>query len=384
MDKIHKNFEETIESEGKINIPDYLDLTVPDTEELQKKISESEDISYISKEILQHATFDTTFKWPEKLPEGFDPEKLIEEGKNPGLGINEIHNDGITGKGVTVAIIDQKIDPNHVEFKDNLIANNEYDPKQEGISMHGPGVSSLLVGKKCGISPDAKLYYAEGTISDYSGYTKALEDIIEYNKNLDKKIKIVSVSKGYMDDPGLDEWIKTKEKARENGITIIDSQYFAENFLTGGGAKNNKGDFNDYDLPLFYKKETPEEFKIKFNSLDKKQKEVILEKFGSIENIISLKEEKSKKEIIVPSDYRTIASRQGSDVYRYGASGGWSWAIPYYSGIFVLALQINSELTNEEFLDIVKKTAVKNKKGLKVINPEGIIEEVKKMIEEEK
>ena len=54
------------------------------------------------------------------------PEKLLEEGKNPGLGIRKLHEQGITGTGVVVGIIDQRISPTHLEFRDSIVSNREY------------------------------------------------------------------------------------------------------------------------------------------------------------------------------------------------------------------------------------------------------------------
>ena len=57
-------------------------------------------------DILSTVTFDTDTVWPEKLPEGFLPDQILETGKDPGLGIRALHEQGITGKGVSIAIID--------------------------------------------------------------------------------------------------------------------------------------------------------------------------------------------------------------------------------------------------------------------------------------
>ncbi|MHB8860714.1 MAG: S8 family serine peptidase, partial [Minisyncoccota bacterium] len=91
------------------------------------------------------------------------PERLIEEGKNPGLGIRKLHEQGITGAGIVVGIIDQRISPTHAEFKDNIVSNKEYYSPESAddteVSMHGPAVVSLLAGKECGVAPDTKVVY---------------------------------------------------------------------------------------------------------------------------------------------------------------------------------------------------------------------------------
>src|SRR5690349_19935424 len=45
--------------------------------------------------------------WPAHLPNGVDPERLLSQAMNPGLGVHQLHAQGVTGKGVNVAIIDQ-------------------------------------------------------------------------------------------------------------------------------------------------------------------------------------------------------------------------------------------------------------------------------------
>jgi hypothetical protein len=43
------------------------------------------------------------------MPQDFDWERIMELGKNPGLGIRKLHTQGITGRGIGIAIIDQTL-----------------------------------------------------------------------------------------------------------------------------------------------------------------------------------------------------------------------------------------------------------------------------------
>lgn len=317
-------------------------------------------------------------------------ERFLEEGKNPGLGIRKLHEQGITGKGVVVGIIDQRIAPTHSEFRDNIVSNKEYytPPSAEEdteVSMHGSAVVSLLAGKECGVAPDAKVVYGNinAATDGFVGYTKALKDIIEYNKSNEPKIKVVSVSKGYDKVSGVEEWLALKKEAIESGIIVIDSDYFNENSITGGGSKFNKEQPDGYELPLFYpapQRDAPSlgEVEKEVSSWSIDQQKEFFEKYKTYQNFLEGYIERFKNTVIVPCDYRTMASEQGDNEYRYDEEGGWSWAIPYFAGVFALALQVNPDLTNDEFLSIVRKTAGKNKKGVGVINPEGIIDEAKK------
>ena len=44
----------------------------------------------------------------------------MEIGKNPGLNIRKLHKEGLTGKGIGIAIIDQNLLVDHSEYKDQL------------------------------------------------------------------------------------------------------------------------------------------------------------------------------------------------------------------------------------------------------------------------
>ena len=316
-------------------------------------------------------------------------EKSLEEGKNPGLGVRKLHEQGVTGKGVVVGIIDQRVSTTHSEFKDAIVSNKEYYTPQSAddveVSVHGPAVVSLLAGRECGVAPDAKVVYGNinAATDGFVGYIRALKDIIEYNKHNEPKIKIVSVSKGYNKVPGVEEWLELKKDAKESGITVIDSDYFSENSITGGGSKFNKDTFDDYDLPLFYTdshRNIPslDELEKLVSSLDESKQKKFFDEFKTYQGFLDVYATRLENTIIVPCDYRTMASGKGDNEYRYDEEGGWSWAIPYLAGVFALALQVNPSISNDEFLEIVRATAGKNRNGIKVINPEGIIEEVKK------
>jgi hypothetical protein len=155
---------------------------------------------------------------------------ILERGKNPGLGVRSLHARGITGKDIRVAIIDQALPGGHPEYKDNIV--EIYNPSiNEETSMHGPAVSSLLVGKNIGTAPGAKLYFANAvgeTFVDAGGYAKALKWIISKNKELpaDDKIRVISISAAPDKNPafttGRDEYRAAVNEARADGILVID------------------------------------------------------------------------------------------------------------------------------------------------------------------
>lgn len=379
----------------------------------QEKISEFEDLrgldlsernlKAVSSEILVTTDFDTKTIWPkqDKLPDGFNPEKVIEEAKNPGLGVRELHQEGIDGRGVRVAIIDQTLSSEqgefmpHTEYASKIINYQEYgDAKDEKTSMHGPAVASLLVGETCGVAPGAELIYkATPSGRVFELRAKALMDIIESNRTAEpnKKVRIVSCSTGYMEsnpEPGLDQWIGTIKKAEAEGIVIVDVGNRNGIDFLGGGTSGDKEDIDDYDKALFLADTEDQKMQKLISEKDVdgiliRLREIKKEEMSSFSDAdLRKKIEESlaykRQEIIIPSDYRTMASYAGTEEYMYNGKGGMSWSVPYLAGLFALALQVNPDLTKEEIANAINKTASVNKKGLQVVNPRGFIEEIKK------
>ena len=388
-----KNFEKLERKQGQ-------EIVVSRFENFRSKDLSKENFSNISIDVLQTIEFDTETIWPEKekLPKDFSPEKLLEESKNPGLGIKELHEQGIMGQGIVVAIIDQKLDVNHQEYKNSIVGYMEYDgAEKEEISMHGPAVASLLVGKDCGVAPGAKLVYkATPAGRSFLSEAKALADIIEGNKNApqNEKIRVVSCSIGYMTEnpePGLNEWIDALKRAKESGIFVVDvgGNQVGISF-SGGGSLENKNNFESY-LSWLREDEGNEELNkiISEGNIDeimKKLREVKKDDLANISDVDLRKKIKErlnerKKEIIVPSDYRTMASSWNKEgQYMYNGRGGISWSVPYLAGLFALILQVNPNIKREEIAEIINESAVVNEKGLRIINPKGIIDLVKERI----
>ena len=111
---------------------------------------------------LMFAIFDTKTIWPvpSKMPARYNYKNIMELGKNPGLGIQQLHKEGITGSGVGIAIIDQPLLVNHVEYINQLRLYEETEDIKDKVvsaSMHGPAVASIAVGRTVGVAPEADL-----------------------------------------------------------------------------------------------------------------------------------------------------------------------------------------------------------------------------------
>ena len=120
-----------------------------------------------------HSDFDTKTNWPKSLPDGFNPDSIMEIGKNPGLNVRKLHKAGITGKGIGIAIIDQNLLVDHYEYKDQLRMYEEiHAPKKSTAQLHGTAVASIAVGKIVGVAPEADLYYISSITGSWFAWIK--------------------------------------------------------------------------------------------------------------------------------------------------------------------------------------------------------------------
>lgn len=309
---------------------------------------------------LLTADFDDDTKWPSSVPKEYDIKKIKEFGMDPGLGIRKLHEKGITGQGVGIAIIDQSLLVNHVEYKDQIRLYEEIHIDSDFAQMHGPAVASIAVGKNVGVAPKADLYYIaethgvykEGSFEwDLYWIAKSIDRIIEINKTLpiDKKIRVISISLG-IDNPKMKNGDLVQEavnRASNEGIYTI----AVGNSLMGTG-RYPLGDPNDVDSYTkgYFWRDT--EYRM------------------------------IREDILVPMDSRYIASPTGEDKYVFYYSGGMSWAVPYTAGLYALCCQINPNITPEEFQAAINKTATKvildDNNEYKILNPQGLINEIKR------
>ena len=295
---------------------------------------------------LKKMDFCTTTVWPpsEKLPPGFNPRKLLEEGKNPGLGIRSLHEEGINGKGIGIAILDQPLLLGHEEYKDRLIrydASSTYWRYNNAIAywmtpkMHGPRAISIAVGKTCGVAPGAFVFYYAG-MSTLKHRLQAdwIDEIIKYNKTAEDspRIRVISISAKPEGAENNEAFLKARKRALEAGILVV-------TVAKKGGVTLIEG--RDPDNPESYKG-------------------------GG-----------SGDELCIPTRNKTLASHRGINTYVYSRGLAESWTAPYIAGLAALAFQVNPDLQPETILEQLVKTATHTKAG-PVVNPKGFIEAVRK------
>lgn len=347
---------------GLTKIPVYN----PDSDEMWQVDLRSTDLSGANLEgrvdDLLYASFDSKTKWPEKLPDGFNPDKIMELGKNPGLGMEKLHRKGTTGKGVGLAIIDQGLLVDHVEYKDQLRMYEEIHNGDKIAQMHGPAVASIAVGKSVGVAPDADLYYIASTFGTYDGkggfeydltwIARCIERIVEVNKMLaqDRKIRVISISLGIAGGQwyGTEQALAAIEAAEKEGIYTV---YVGSDKYWGMGREplEDPGEFSSYGKGLFWR--------------NRKMNETIL---------------------LIPMDSRCTASPTGVNDYVFYREGGMSWSVPYVAGLYALACQVKPDITPDIFWEAAEATGVNMYEDNseidivgKIINPVALIESLK-------
>lgn len=337
------------------------------TQELDVRSMDCADKN-LSKYTSEQISFDSGTVFPKdasSLPIDFDANVIMERHKNPGLNLHKLHEQGIDGNGVSMAIIDQPLSP-HDEYNDNIVHYEEFLVyKGQSGSMHGSAVASIAVGKTIGVAPKAKLYYFAADLADgefendetkrrtSKYYADALDKIIETNKILadNEKIVVVSISAfpSWSRDPEI--WNKALEKAKQAGIFVITTGLKQEYGLRDNGV-------------------------YRFVSQDPDNFESYRQTNWQIDRALPI--DVQKNTLCFPMDHRTTAAPNGINDYVHYASGGASWMIPFEAGVYVLAKQVKPDITPEEFFKFGLETGYYSESAQCVlVNPVELIQKLK-------
>lgn len=295
--------------------------------------------------LLDRLPFDSETEWPAALPPTFDPPRLLELGKNPGLGLRSLQQRGMTGRGVSVAILDQPLLLAHEEYSERLVFYDASAVPDVEPQMHASPVASLAVGRTLGVAPGARLFYfAIPTWQvDARHYADALDKVLVLNARLPAKdrIRVVSVSfGGFETAKNAAAWKGALKRADVAGVLVVTC---SGPVLLG---TLNVAFEADPDRAESWR---PTDW---------------LSKTGEDGN-----------RLFVPGGNRTIASHRGAHVYQLDREGGMSWSVPWLAGLAALAFQARPSLTPGQFVALVRSTATQTSFG-RVANPRALVEAV--------
>jgi len=310
------------------------------------------------------------------------------------LGIDKLWEQGLTGEGVTIAVLDTGIYP-HKDFEGRIIAFKDYvngykepyDDQGHGTHVAGDcaGDGTMSDGKFKGPAPSAKLVgvktldkHGAGRFSDIiKGIQWTVENKEKYN------IKVMNMSLGgpsfqsYKDDP----ICQAVEKALEKGIIpVIAAGNSGPKAFTVGSPGN---DPNVLTVGAFDDKNTVERYDdeiAKFSSRGPTK----------IDNL-------TKPDILSPGVNITAPTAYGSvlDKYEgiphegehYITISGTSMATPVMAGIVADIIQANPNLSPREVKEIFTTTAMKlpgldaNQQGSGVVQVKEALEKALAMKE---
>jgi serine protease AprX len=297
-------------------------------------------------DLLERIPFGSDTVWPsaDQLPPGFDPQGLLERGKNPGLGLRGLHAQGVDGRGVGLAIIDQPLLKDHREYAARLVAYEEIDVEGAVPQYHGAAVASMAVGKTCGVAPQASLYYYAIPMWKWRScepYRQVLLKILARNASLPaaERVRVVSISQGMFPQwEGYAAWQETVAAARASGVLVVTCDTSVLAYGTLGRAKDG-----DPDDPASY---TPGRYS-------------------------------SRGDILrIPGANRAIASYVNPEAYTYQRDGGMSLAAPYLAGLAALAFQLDPTIEPDTIVSLWLQTATQTD-AVSIIDPTGFIEAVR-------
>lgn len=121
------------------------------------------------------------------------------------INVSKAHDQGITGQGIIVGVIDSPINQNHPDFKDKIldqslgkINNKAYIPDFNS-DVHGSHVAGIISAKRNNASPygvayDAKIYGLQATGANVGRAVLVPANAYDYFK--DKDVKIINNSWG--------------------------------------------------------------------------------------------------------------------------------------------------------------------------------------------
>jgi subtilisin family serine protease len=299
-------------------------------------------------ELVANMPFDSLTEWPpaSRMPSGFDPERLLHEARGPGLGVGRLHSQGIDGRGVGIAVIDQPLLLGHREYASRFVRYDATGLADTPPQMHGSPVACIAVGETTGVAPAAELSYFAVPMwkSDNRPYAEALDTIVGLNTRLppNQRIRTVSISTGaFRSRANKELWLNALERAEGNGIFVAtcDPEFLRYGILS-------RVPYSDGDDPSSY---------------------------------VASRYVPDNAVLLVPGANRTLASHRGIDFYWFCPSGGMSWGAPYLAGLAALAYQVNPAITPMAIRSLLVETATKTDAGA-IVNPEGYIDQVRSLL----
>lgn len=249
------------------------------------------------------------------------------------LKFDKLYNEGYSGKGVRVGVIDSGLNVSHEDIEGNVSEGYNYLTNSDNVEDdlgHGTIVSGIIAARtnnKIGIAGIAgnveiiplKAFSEKTTVM--SEIIKAITDATE-NEKYRCDVLNMSWSLTESDSRALEEVLRKADKA---GIILI--------------AASGNYDPEEIKYPAGY------DFVIGVNSIDRNMQ------------ISPFSQNNSSVFIAAPGSGISSLGIKGTDTYEHNQAGT-SFAAPYISGLAAIAKQYDPSINTEKFKELLKKTSV--------------------------
>jgi len=134
-----------------------------------------------------------------------------------------VWNEGFTGRGVSVAVVDTGIDPGHPDFAGRIMAMHDLTGESvRDVHGHGTHVAGIVAGagnRYKGIAPEANIYVAKVLHQDGSGYMSEVMAGLEWA--VQQGVRVINLSLGGIGPcDGTDALSTTCDAAVDRGVMV--------------------------------------------------------------------------------------------------------------------------------------------------------------------
>ena len=229
------------------------------------------------------------------------------------LNCEKLWNEGYTGEGIKIAVLDTGCDINHICLKDRIIDYKNFTIEGDKNDVtdkrgHGTHVAGIIAGNRIkqgvtGVAPDCELIICK-VISSHGGFDEDIIEALEYA--IEQKVDIINMSIG---GAGIHRTMHDLiKKATELGISVV---------CAGGNYGDGRADTNELIYPGAF--------------------EEVIEVGAVDSNNMICKFSNSNDMIDVCSYGKGITSTFPNN--RYAKLDGTSQATPHVSGVLALLKQ---------------------------------------------
>ena len=246
-------------------------------------------------------------------------------------GVNEVsstiaHQEGITGKGVKVAVFDTGINEHSdlsISGGKSFVTGTDSFRDDNGHGTHIAGIMASLINNKgiIGVSPSVELYSVKVLDSSGNGRYSSIIEAVEWA--IDNKINLINMSFGGSE----------KSKILEDALQMA----YDNNILIFAAAGNGGKGSNDTILyPAKYKQV------VAVGAIDKNEQRAEFSSVGA------------EMELVAPGV--DIESTLSDGVY--GNKSGTSMAAPHATGVAALLWSKDTSLKNQNIRDLLNQSAI--------------------------